>query len=69
MAANPPVVDPDAVDEDPEELLGSVTPDPWDDKTQLDWPNNPDPVEEEPEEEAPEVDDVEDDRDNVKVID
>jgi hypothetical protein len=43
MAGEPPVVNAaHSVDEDPEELLGEVIPDPWDDGTQIDWPNNPD---------------------------
>lgn len=38
--ADPKVVDPHLVDEDPEEHLGAEILDPWVDPTQLDWPNN-----------------------------
>ena len=34
------------VDEDPEEHMGEVTKDPWDDPEQNDWPTNPDHAEE-----------------------
>ncbi len=32
--------DPHPVDENPEDHVGDETPDPWDDPTQIDWPNN-----------------------------
>lgn len=66
---NPPtVVDPHEHDEDPEQLLGAVLLDPWDDKTQIDWPNNEDKTDEVQDEE-PVVEEFSDDRDNVEVID
>lgn len=72
MAAKPTVVDPDAVDENPEELMGEVIPDPWNDKTQIDWPNNEDEIEDEIEEvpaDETTPDAFVDNRDNVEVID
>lgn len=33
-------VDPDAVDEDPEQCVGEEIPDPWDDEEQTDWPQD-----------------------------
>lgn len=72
MVADPPVVDPDAVDEDPEEHMGAVIPDPWADKSQTDWPDNEDETDDEDDEEpadAPADSDFVDDRDNVSVID
>lgn len=44
----------DMVDEDPEELMGEVTLDPWADGTQLDWPNNEDELDDESDEEVAE---------------
>lgn len=68
MVADPKVVDPDAVDEDPEEHMGEVTLDPWADSTQLDWPNQEDESDDEPADESDEESFV-DERDNVEVID
>ena len=72
MAVDPPVVDPHAVDEDPEGLLGEVTLDPWVDNTQLDWPNNDEDIDVALEDEVSDESGDEnfvDDRDNVAVID
>lgn len=72
MAVDPPVVDPHAVDEDPEDLLGEVTLDPWVDNTQLDWPNNDEDIDVALEDEVSDESGDEnfvDDRDNVAVID
>ena len=72
MAVDPPVVDPHAVDEDPEDLLGEVTLDPWVDNTQLDWPNNDEDIDVALEDEVSDESGDEnfvDDRDNVAGID
>ena len=72
MAVDPPVVDPHAVDEDPEDLLGEVTLDPWVDNTQLAWPNHDEDIDVALEDEGPDETGDEnfvDDRDNVAVID
>lgn len=72
MAANNAVADPHVVDENPEEQMGAVTLDPWEDKSQLDWPQNDEEANEEDTDEQDSDSDVvylEDDRENVKVID
>lgn len=33
-------VDPHASDENPEDHIGDMIPDPWSDDAQTDWPNN-----------------------------
>lgn len=40
--AQPIPPNPHASGEDPEEHIGDIIPDPWDDDAQTDWPNDPD---------------------------